>query len=128
MRRTLGILIAALARDGHHGLRLDSSSTATDPGDGPASDPAGVPSRSPGPVEGAQVLPLISMTGAGDGPQPTATLLNSRPDIRAFVAAVPVPAMAHRVEAAVRDVEHGRTRTSSARSWRSAATGRRAST
>ena len=39
--------------------------------------------------------------------QPTATLLNSRPDIRAFAQQFQVPAMARRVESALRDVEHG---------------------
>ena len=106
MRRTLGILVAALAVMVTTGCG-DSSSTATDPGQGPASDPAGVPSRSPGLVEGAHVLPLISMTGAGGRAQPTATLLNSRPDIQSFAQQFRVPAMSRRLESALRGVEHG---------------------
>ena len=106
MRHTLGILVAALAVMVTTGCG-DSSSTATDPGDGPASDPAGVPSRSPGLVEGAHVLPLISMTGAGGRAQPTATLLNSRPDIQSFAQQFRVPAMSRRLESALRGVEHG---------------------
>ena len=86
----------------------DSSSTATDPAgsptSNPASDPAGVPSRSPGTVEGARVLPLISMTGAGGREQPAATLLSSRADVKAFARELRLPAMWHRIDAALRSV------------------------
>jgi hypothetical protein len=105
MRRTLGYLTAALACVAL-GLTAgcdSSSSTANDPGQGPASDPAGLPSRSPGTVEGAKVLPLISMTGAGGQPQPTATQLNSKPDLKAFARQFRVPAMWHRIETEVGD-------------------------
>lgn len=66
-----------------------------------ASDPAGVPSRTPGPVEGATVLPLISMTGGGGRTEPTATRLSSKADIRAFAAQFRGPALANRMRAAI---------------------------
>jgi hypothetical protein len=85
------------------GCDSSSSSTANDPGRGPASDPAGLPSRSPGTVEGAKVLPLISMTGAGGQPQPTATQLDSKADLKAFARQFRVPAMWHRIDTEVGD-------------------------
>lgn len=106
MRRTLGHLTAAALACLALGLTAgcgSSSSTADDPGQGPASDPAGLPSRSPGTVEGAKVLPLISMTGAGGQPQQTATQLNSKPDLKAFGSQFRVPAMWHRIESEVGD-------------------------
>jgi hypothetical protein len=106
MRRTLGHLTATALACVALGLTAgcgSSSSTANDPGQGPASDPAGLPSRSPGTVEGAKVLPLISMTGAGGQPQPTATQLNSKPDLQAFARQFRVPAMWRRIEAEVGD-------------------------
>jgi hypothetical protein len=75
-----------------------SSSTATDPGQGPRSDPAGVPSRTPGPVPDAKVLPVISMTGAGGRVGSTATLLNTRADVRAFGQQFGMPGMWHRIQ------------------------------
>ena len=105
MRRTLGILFAALALAVTAGCG-DSSSTATDPGAGstsnPASDPAGAPSREPGTVEGAQVLPLISMSGAGGQVQRTASPLNSEADVRAFARSLRMPSMWARIDAALR--------------------------
>jgi hypothetical protein len=106
MRRTLGNLTASALACVALGITAgcgSSSSTAEDPGQGPASDPAGLPSRSPGTVEGAKVLPLISMTGAGGQPQRTATQLNSTPDLKAFARQFRVPAMWHRIESEVGD-------------------------
>jgi hypothetical protein len=107
MRRTLGRLTATALACAALGLTAgcgsDSSSTANDPGQGPASDPAALPSRTPGTVDGAKVLPLISMTGAGGQPQPTAAQLNSRSDLRAFARQFRVPAMWHRIESVVGD-------------------------
>jgi hypothetical protein len=106
MRRTLGKLTASALACVALGLTAgcgSSSSTATDPGQGPASDPAGIPSRSPGTIEGAKVLPLISMTGAGGQPQRTATQLNSTPDLKAFARQFRVPAMWHRIDSEVGD-------------------------
>ena len=105
MRRTLGNLTAAAATCVMLGVTAGcgSSTTATDPGQGPASDPAGLPSRSPGTVEGAKVLPLISMTGAGGQPQRTATELDSRADVKAFARQFRVPGMWHRIQAEAGD-------------------------
>jgi hypothetical protein len=82
-----------------------SSSTATDPGKDPVSDPAGVPSRSPGPVAGAKVLPLISLTGAGGQVQTSATLLNTRADVKSFAHQFAMPAMWHRIQSEVADAQ-----------------------
>jgi hypothetical protein len=82
-----------------------SSSTATDPGKAPASDPAGVPSRAPGPVADAKVLPLISLTGAGGRVASTASLLNTPADVRAFAHQFGMPAMWHRIQREVADVQ-----------------------
>jgi hypothetical protein len=106
MRRTLGNLTAAAATClvlGVTGGCDSSSSTATDPGHGPASDPAGLPTRSPGTVDGAKVLPLISITGAGGQAQRTATELDSRADVKAFARQFRVPGMWHRIQAEVGD-------------------------
>jgi len=109
MRRTLGNLTAAavtcLAMSLTAGCGSSSSSTATDPGSGPASDPAGDPSHPPGPIEGARVLPLISMTGAGGQAQPTASPLNTREDVEAFARQFRVPAVSARIQRAVRDAQ-----------------------
>lgn len=106
MRRTLGHLtataLACVALGLTAGCGSDSSSTANDPGQGPASDPAGHPSRTPGPVEGAKVL-LISMTGAGGRVESTATPLNSEADLRAFGRQLRIPAMWHRIDSEVGD-------------------------
>lgn len=105
MRRTLGTMTAAaatcLALGVTTGCGSSSSDTATDPERGPASDAAGLPSRTPGPIEGAKVLPLLSMTGAGGQPQPTATVLNTRADIQAFARQFRVPAMWHRIQSEI---------------------------
>lgn len=82
MRRTLGTLLALLALAVTAGCG-GASSTAEDPGQG-SSDTPGMPSRTPGTVDGATVLPLISMTGAGGQPQRTATVLESKADVKAF--------------------------------------------
>ena len=106
MRRTLGNLTAAAATCLMLGVTAgcgSSSSMATDPGQGPASDPAGLPSRSPGTVDGAKVLPLISMTGAGGQPQRTATEFDSRADVKAFARQFRVPGMWHRIQAEAAD-------------------------
>jgi hypothetical protein len=107
MRRTLGHLTAAalacVALGLTAGCGSDSSSTANDPGRSQASEPAGHPSRTPGPVEGAKVLPLISMTGAGGRVESTATPLNSEADLRAFGRQLRIPAMWHRIDSEVGD-------------------------
>ena len=100
MRRILGTLLAVLALATTAGCG-DSSSTATDPGQGPSS--TGMPSHTPGPVEDAQVLPLISMTGAGGRVQTAASPLGSEADLKAIGRVLRVPRMWHRIAAEVRD-------------------------
>ncbi len=105
MRRTLGNLTAAaatcLALGVTAGCGSSSSATAADPGRDPASDRAGLPSRTPGLIEGAKVLPLISMTAAGGRPQPTATVLNTRADIQAFARQFRAPAIWRRIQSEI---------------------------
>ena len=104
MRRTLGTLTAAvILACGVSGCGSSSSSTvATDPSSNPASDPAGNPSFSPGPIPGARVLPLISLTAAGGASSPVATLLSSTSDVDRFVTQFRMPAMQNRVRTVVR--------------------------
>lgn len=101
MRRTLGTLTAALVTGTALALTAgcgsSSSSIATDP----ASDPAGNPSTTPGPVEGAQVLPLISMTGIGGQASTTAAPLNSAGDITRFVRQFRSPLTQKRLRSAI---------------------------
>jgi hypothetical protein len=90
MRRTLGALLATAALLTTAGCGSRTSSTA-----------AGADSPSPGPVTGAHVLPLLSVTG-GDGTVSTsATLLDTKAHIRAFTQQFRPPTMAARVKAAV---------------------------
>jgi hypothetical protein len=104
MRRTLGTLTAALltctALMLTAGCGSSSSSLATDPGSGPASDPAGSP-WTPGPIPDAHVLPLISLTAAGGQATAVATSLNSKSEVDRFVAQFRMPAMRNRIRAAV---------------------------
>jgi hypothetical protein len=108
MRRRLGTLTTAAVACLVVGLTAgcgSSSSTATDPGKGPVSDPAGVPSRTPGPVSDARVLPLISMTGAGGRVESTATLLNTPADVRSFAQQFGQPAVWHRIQHEIGDLQ-----------------------
>jgi hypothetical protein len=102
MRRTLGKLTAAAVTClalGVTGGCGSSSSTATD--SSPDSEPAGSPSRTPGAIDGAHVLPLISITGAGGEVQATAAPLDTEADIAAFARQFHVPVIRHRVRAAI---------------------------
>ena len=110
MRRTLGtrlapfllgpFLLGAACLVVLAGCGSSSSSVATDPGPAPASDPAGNPSFSPGPIPGATVLPLISLTAAGGRASDAAATLTGAEDIDRFVAQFRMPAMQNRVRAA----------------------------
>jgi hypothetical protein len=91
MKRALAALLATGALMATAGCGSTSSSTASGP-DSPA----------PGPIHGAHVLPLISLTGAGGTVSRSATLLDSRAHIRAFTAQFRLHALAARVDAAVR--------------------------
>lgn len=97
MRRILGILMVAAALVATAGCGSSSSTTSL----APASDPAGNPSRSPGAVVGAHVLPLISMTGAGGRSAPTAVPLDDSGEIARFVGQFAMPAMRHRLQDAI---------------------------
>lgn len=103
MRRTLGTLTAALVTGTALALTAGCGSSSSSIAMDPASDPAGNPSLTPGPVEGAQVLPLISMTGGGGRVSSTATELRSQRDVTRFAAQFGPPAMGNRIRAAVRD-------------------------
>src|SRR4051794_39781760 len=91
MKRTLGTLLAAGALMATAGCGSTSSSTA-----------AGPDSPTPGPITGAHVLPLISLTGGGGTVSRKATLLDSKTHIRAFTVQFRGPTLAARVGAAVR--------------------------
>jgi hypothetical protein len=111
MRRPLGTLTAAVVTCVTLVVTAgcgSSSSTATDPGgdpaSGPASDTGPLPSRSPGVIDGAEVLPLLSMTGVGGGQvQGTAAPLDTRADITAFARQFRMPGVRERIHAAVDD-------------------------
>jgi hypothetical protein len=91
MKRTLGSLLATAALLTTAGCGSSSSSTAA----GPDTPP-------PGPITGARVLPLISVTGGGGTVSTTATLLDSKAHLRAFTQQFRPPSIRLRVEAAVR--------------------------
>ncbi len=73
MRRILGTLVVTAALMTTAACGSATSSTAQGPD-----------SPSPGPVTGAEVLPLISLTGAGGQASPKATLLDTRAHVREF--------------------------------------------
>ncbi len=73
MRRISGTLVAAAVLVMTAGCGSSTSSTADGP-DGPSA----------GPVKGAEVLPLISLTGAGGQVSTAATLLDTRAHVREF--------------------------------------------
>lgn len=77
MRRILGTLVATAALMITAACGSATSSTASPTGQGPDSP-------SPGPVTGAQVLPLISLTGAGGQVSTAATLLDTRAHVKEF--------------------------------------------
>lgn len=89
MRRPLGALLASAALVATAGCG-SSSSTSTGPD-----------SPSPGPIAGAHVLPLISLTGGGGRVSTTATLLDTPSHVRGFGAQFRSPALGHQVAAAV---------------------------
>jgi hypothetical protein len=91
MKRTLGALLATAALMSTAACGGTSSSTVSRP-DSPA----------PGPVPGAHVLPLISVTGGGGRVSTSATLLDSKAHVRAFTQQFRPPTMTARVDAAVR--------------------------
>jgi hypothetical protein len=89
MRRALGTLLASAALAVTAGCGSSSSSTA-----------AGPDSPSPGPIAGAHVLPLISLTGGGGRVSTTATLLDTPAHVRGFGAQFRSPALGRQVAAA----------------------------
>jgi hypothetical protein len=101
MPRTLGALTAALVTGTALALTAGCGSSSSSIAMDPASDPAGNPSSTPGPVEGAQVLPLISMTGIGGQASTTAAPLNSAGDITRFVRQFPSPLTQKRLRSAI---------------------------
>jgi len=102
VRRTLGTLIVPLLACTALLLGGCGSSSSSSVATAPGSDPAGNPSWTPGPIPGAHVLPLISMTGGGGVVSPVASVLTSPTDLRRFLAQLRVPALQNRVRAAVR--------------------------
>jgi hypothetical protein len=90
MKRTLGALFATATLLATAGCGSSSSTV-----DGPAGPTAG-------PITGAHVLPLISVTGGGGTTSTSATLLDTKAHIRAFTAQFRPPTMAGRVNAAVK--------------------------
>ena len=90
MRRTLGTLVATAALATTVGCGSTTSSTA-----------AGPDSPSAGPITGAKVLPLISLTGAGGQVSTTATLLDTPAHIKAFSQQFRASVLEGRITAAV---------------------------
>ncbi|WP_151083360.1 hypothetical protein [Nocardioides cynanchi] len=90
MKRTLGTLLATASLLAVAGCGSSSSTV-----DGPAGPTAG-------PITGATVLPLISVTGGGGTVSTSATLLDTKAHIRAFTGQFRQPTMAARVTAAVK--------------------------
>jgi hypothetical protein len=91
VKRILGTLFAIAALAATAACGSASSSTA-----------AGPDSPGPGPITGAHVLPLISLTGGGGRVSTSATLLDSTAHLRAFTEQFRPPTMAARVNAAAR--------------------------
>jgi hypothetical protein len=104
MRHSLGSLAAAgvtvLALGVTAGCGHSSSTNTNGPG-GPAYDPAGNPSLTPGPISGAHVLPLVSMTGAGGRPSAVAQPLDDPAQVAAFVRQFPSPTTQHRLRSVI---------------------------
>ncbi len=90
MRRTLETLLVLGVLAATSACGSSGSSTA-----------AGPDSPGPGPVPGAHVLPLISMTGGGGRASTRATLLDTGAHLRAFTGQFGPPAMKHQVIQAV---------------------------
>jgi len=90
MRRILGTLMATAALAATAGCG-SSTSSAT----------AGPDSPSAGPIAGAKVLPLISLTGGGGQVSTSPTLLDTPATVRAFTQQFRAPALANRVSEAV---------------------------
>jgi hypothetical protein len=90
MRRILGILAATAALATMVGCGSATSSTA-----------AGPDSPSAGPITGAEVLPLISLTGAGGQVSTTGTLLDTPAHIRSFSQQFRASVLEGRITAAV---------------------------
>jgi hypothetical protein len=94
MRRILGTLVATVALAITAGCGSATSSTA-----------AGPDSPSAGPITGAQVLLLISMTGAGGRVSTRATLLDSAAHVQAFSRQFRASALEGQITAAVTRAE-----------------------
>ncbi|MGA8246614.1 MAG: hypothetical protein WB797_06890, partial [Nocardioides sp.] len=94
MRRALGALFATTALMVAAGCGSSTSSTT-----------AGPDSPSPGPVAGAHVFPLVSMTGGGGRVSRVASELDTPAQVRAFTAQFRVPAITHRIREVVQRAE-----------------------
>ena len=95
MRRTLGTILATAALATTAGCGSSTSSTAAAPD-----------SPSAGPVTGARVLPLISLTGGGGRVSTAATLLDTPAQVQGFTRQFRAPAMANQIRAAVAQAEN----------------------
>ncbi len=94
MRRILGTLVATAA------VMITAAC-----GSGTSSTAQGPDSPSPGPVTGAEVLPLISLTGAGGQVSTAATLLDTRAHVREFSQQFRAGALYGRILASVEQAE-----------------------
>jgi hypothetical protein len=94
MRRTLGALFATTALLATVGCGSSTSSTT-----------AGPDSPSPGPVAGARVFPLISMTGGGGRVSLVASELDTPAQVKAFTSQFRVPAITHQIREVVTRAE-----------------------
>jgi hypothetical protein len=96
VRCRFAILLAAVLL----GLTSACGSSSSSVSMAPASDPAG-PTRSPGPVAGAHVLPLISMTGGGGRLTRSAQPLDTPGQVAFFLRQFRMPPMRDRLRAAI---------------------------
>jgi len=100
MRHLLGTLLATAALAATAGC--GSATSSAESGDCPSRPSCDglTDGPTPGPIAGAEVLPLISQTGGGGRVSTTATLLGPPAEVRGFTRQLQ-PAMVHRVTAAV---------------------------
>jgi hypothetical protein len=102
MRRAVRTLAAAVLTGATLAVAAACGSSSSSVSMAPASDPAGNPSRGPGPIADANVT-VLSATAAGGREARVATALNSGADIVRFVRQFRMPAMRNRIRDAIGD-------------------------